>query len=368
MTIGIALLGAGIFAQSQHLPAIDGCDLLELKAVYSRSQKSAEAFVTNSGKTDLPVYFDEPATPGKSLADLLARSDIAAVAVAMPINLQPQAIRTALAAGKHVISEKPVADTVENARALIADYAKLSSPPLWGVAENYRYQKSLHVAEEEVKKIGGTLVSFVLNSNKFVRPDGNYFNTAWRKNPTHPGGFLLDGGIHYIASLRSLLAAAGAPPSKTNKITKLAGTMEQLLEILPPADTVRNIAVTEGGASGVVTMSFGTEFGAPLEISVTTTDGMVTWTPKKVTVATRNAADPFNPHIVEHDCSPKNPAFPTDEGTGVKAEFRAFAANIAEGKTAVETRLSPAEALADLELLESMFDSGAAGLAAKVVP
>ena len=299
---------------------------------------------------------------GRGLADLLARSDIAAVSVCMPINLQPIAIRAALRAGKHVISEKPVADTVANAEALLADYQSLSSSakPIWAVAENYRYMKSLQLAAEQLRQIGGDLVSFSLVSNKFVRPDGNYFNTPWRKNPTHPGGFLLDGGIHYVAALRTMLAAVAGD----NDIVTVAGTMTQLLPILPPADTVRNIAVTKGGASGVVTISFGTEFGAPLEISVTTTQGMVTWQPKSVTVATRNEADLFKPHQQVFDCSAANPAFPDDEATGVKAEIAAFAKSIAaaDGKHSVDARQSSVEALADLRVLEAMFATGAAGL------
>ncbi|CAK7210275.1 hypothetical protein SCUCBS95973_000723 [Sporothrix curviconia] len=366
MAVGFALLGAGIFAQSQHLPAIQACDLLALKAVYSRSQKSAEAFASKAADASLDVYFDEPAVAGRGLADLLARSDIQAVSVCIPINLQPDAIRAALRAGKHVISEKPVADTVDNAKALIADYQSLGASaaaarPIWAVAENYRYQQSLQLAEAQLKKIGGDLVSFSLVSNKFVRPDGNYFNTPWRKNPTHPGGFLLDGGIHYVAALRALLGAVRGD----NEIATVAGTMAQLLEILPPADTVRNVAITRGGASGVVTMSFGTEFGSPLDISVTTTEGMVTWRPKSVTVQTRNPhpdpASPFKPYETVLDCSAANPAFPADEATGVKAEFAAFAQSITAGNNAVDARQSPSEALKDLRVLEAMFATGATG-------
>lgn len=40
--IGIALLGSGIFAHDEHKPAINACKDFELKAVYSRTKKSAE--------------------------------------------------------------------------------------------------------------------------------------------------------------------------------------------------------------------------------------------------------------------------------------------------------------------------------------
>lgn len=43
--IGIAILGAGIFAREEHKPAVDACKDLELKAVYSKSKRSAEGLL-----------------------------------------------------------------------------------------------------------------------------------------------------------------------------------------------------------------------------------------------------------------------------------------------------------------------------------
>ncbi|OAA62880.1 nuclear migration protein [Niveomyces insectorum RCEF 264] len=369
MAVGIALMGAGIFAQTEHLPAIEACNLLTLKAVYSRSQATAEALAAKAtASSDFQTYFDEPAVPGRSLADLLARADIAAVAVCMPIALQPQAIRKVLAAGKHVISEKPVAETVASARSLLAEYRQACAaataagtrPSVWAVAENYRYQASLHLAADKVREIGGSLVTFHLSSSKFVGPDINYFNTPWRKVPTHPGGFLLDGGIHDLAGLRTLLNAVPNSADK-NRITKVTSATSQLLEILPPIDTLRAVAVTAGGASGVLTMSFGTEFGPEFKASVTTTEGRVTWRQDRVTVVRRNPQEGQPPIEVTFPCAAGLPGYPAAEANGVKPEFAAFARSVADANGVVDPRQSPEEALADLELMEAMFDSGAAG-------
>jgi hypothetical protein len=43
-------------------------------------------------------------------------------AVLLPITVQPDVIRAALAAGKHILSEKPVAPDVASGAALIAEY------------------------------------------------------------------------------------------------------------------------------------------------------------------------------------------------------------------------------------------------------
>jgi predicted dehydrogenase len=87
----------------EHLPAIRAAGTYEIKAVYSRSKKSAEALITD-GSVD--VYSDDSG-PGKGLEDLLERKDIQAVDVVLPITHQPEVIKKALKAGKHVVSFPP---------------------------------------------------------------------------------------------------------------------------------------------------------------------------------------------------------------------------------------------------------------------
>lgn len=71
--------------------------------MWSRSLKSAES--VGADVKDLALY-SEDSGEGKSLDDLLARTDIKAVTIALPIKNQPEYIRKALLAGKHVLSEK----------------------------------------------------------------------------------------------------------------------------------------------------------------------------------------------------------------------------------------------------------------------
>lgn len=205
---GIALLGAGIFAREgkfypslkstppksskqdiaihptntppEHLPAIEATSTLSLKAVYSRSQSSAEALASASrSPSTVAIYFDSPAVPGKSLDDLLQRDDIVAVDVVLPILHQPGVIRKALQAGKHVLSEKPVAGDVKAARELIAWYGGLQQGGklLWGVAENWRYMESLRYAGEKVREIGGELVTFKLSKYGSIAEGNKYLET-----------------------------------------------------------------------------------------------------------------------------------------------------------------------------------------------
>jgi predicted dehydrogenase len=129
---------------------------LTLKAIYSRSLKSAKALGEAAGNVDL--YSDDSGS-GKSYHDLLQRTDIHAVILALPILSQTKYVETALAAGKHVLSEKPIAGDIEAAEQLIQYYnTKIDKNKVfWGVAENFRFLDSFLYAQQEIHKLGKVL-------------------------------------------------------------------------------------------------------------------------------------------------------------------------------------------------------------------
>jgi predicted dehydrogenase len=74
----IALIGSGIFAKEEHLPAIKATPTLTLKAIYSRSRKSAEALAADASHVELYSEDQE----GRKYEDLLKREDIQGVIIA----------------------------------------------------------------------------------------------------------------------------------------------------------------------------------------------------------------------------------------------------------------------------------------------
>jgi predicted dehydrogenase len=305
-------------------------------------------------KSPVDKYYDNPSEPGKSLDDLLARTDIGAVVVVLPISNQPEVIKKALAAGKHVLSEKPVAKDVATAKELIGWYRSLSSPPIWAVAENFRYIESLRHAAQKIKGLGGKVVTFHLKRYGFVKEDDKYFNTECelpinvsrllicqakccigRKIPDYQGGFVLDGGVHFVAGLRLLLGAAGEEVAQVSSFTSL------LQERLGPVDTVHAVATTKSGVSGTIVMSFGTEHKTGFDMEVVTTNGVVNWNPSEVVVT-------------QH--SKGGQRFGRD--SGVKAEVAAFGKSL-ESKTP-DPLQTPEEALSDLQFLQGLLESGEA--------
>ncbi|KFY59684.1 hypothetical protein V497_04131 [Pseudogymnoascus sp. VKM F-4516 (FW-969)] len=336
MAIGVALIGSGIFATEQHLPAIEATPILQLKAIFSRSLVAATTLATVA-KGDVDTYADD--NDGKDYAALLARSDITAVIIALPINVQPAYIEAALAAGKHVLSEKPIANDVEAAEKLIHFYTALKekgSKATWGIAENFRFLEPFQFASQEIEKLGG-VVGFRVKVFQHVKAGTKYFETEWRKTPSHQGGFLLDGGVHFTAGTRLLLGANNRPSS-------LSAYTALLQPHLPPIDTVNSIWQTTKGISGTVQISFGTSLSGD-EYTIACSDGSVTVSRDTVTVRTGE----------EKDGNQTSTVF-TGGGSGVKAEVKAWAEGLEAGKE--NTLQSPAAALADLELLEAMLKSG----------
>jgi predicted dehydrogenase len=119
-----------------------------LKAVYSRSQTSAQELasvaVTALKLDSAPsVYHD--GDPSTNLDALLKRSDIVAVIVILPITHQPSVVLKALAAGKHVLSEKPVAPDVARGVKLVSTFQSQYKPRglIWRVAENFEAEPGI---------------------------------------------------------------------------------------------------------------------------------------------------------------------------------------------------------------------------------
>jgi predicted dehydrogenase len=117
---------------------------------------------------------------------LLKRPDIGSVIVVLPITHQPGVILKALAAGKHVLSEKPVApDVVEGAKLISIFESQYKSKGLvWRVAENFEAEPGHQVASKVIRegKIGKVLF-FNYRGVNHMDKTSKWYNTPWRTVP-----------------------------------------------------------------------------------------------------------------------------------------------------------------------------------------
>lgn len=159
---------------------------MNLKAVYSRSAKSAKALAALAG-SDVAIYSDDSGS-GNTYHDLLLRDDIAAVIIALPIMSQPEFVEAALVAGKHVLSEKPVAENLARAEKLIKYYEanQKKNKATWSVAENFRFLATYKLAREEVQRLGRVL-GFRVKVFGNVKAGGKYFGKSILNLLLHPG-------------------------------------------------------------------------------------------------------------------------------------------------------------------------------------
>lgn len=322
--IRLALIGTGIFARDAHIPTLQALgDAFEIVALCNRSREPAE---------DLAAELGTPVDVTTDLDALLARDDIDAVDVVVPIHTLPSVVEQALAAGKHVISEKPVAPDVATGRRLLALYGQ-HADRVWMVAENWRYDHVMSGAAEIIRRgdIGRPLlVDWALRSD--FSPSNKYFSTTWRRENRFPGGLLLDGGVHYAAALRML----------AGEVASVSAVATQHSPDLPPVDTLSATLVFENGALG----SFGVTYAAggpwPWALTVTGDEGALRISDGVISVAT--GSDTYALELPEHQ--------------GIREEFTAFAAAIRDGAPHHNT---PDQAVQDVALIEAMLRAAETG-------
>lgn len=333
--IRLALVGAGIFARDAHVPALKSLGELpgerfEIVAVYSRSRATADAMLPLlPGKPD--VYTD--------LSQLLQRTDIEAVDVLLPIEALPAAIDMALAAGKHVISEKPIAPDVASGRQLVNIYRNHPGQA-WMVAENIRYTAAFQRAAEIVRsgEIGQILlVDWAIHNS--VTPANKYYHTEWRRSGTFPGGFLMDGGVHHVAAYRMI----------AGEIVSVSAEARQMRADLPPADTLTASLQFASGLLGSYAVTYTAVTSSPTLMCIVGDKGMVRVNGYSLEVTTDEA--PLNESIGERD--------------DIAAELAAFADAVRLGTPHVN---SPLEALRDVAVVEAMLQSARTGCRVEVDP
>lgn len=112
MTLKIAMLGTGRIADQELAPAIAEVDGACLWSVFSRDAGRGREFAErHAAAAKEPTHTD--------LDNLLADDDLDAVLIASPDKLHARQCIAAARAGKHVLTEKPMATEVAEAQAMI---------------------------------------------------------------------------------------------------------------------------------------------------------------------------------------------------------------------------------------------------------
>ncbi len=146
--------------------------------------------------------------------DAAINSDYDAVDIVLPHNLHLKYSKKAMERGKHVLIEKPIASTIEEAREMIS-FAREKKVKLM-VAEQYYFDSAL---TEVLKLLSKNVIGKV--HTIIVRDQRLYSKTGWRtEQKIMGGGSLIDGGVHYIEAMLDF----GGPIEKMHSYTYHGGS------------------------------------------------------------------------------------------------------------------------------------------------
>ncbi|OZU88322.1 oxidoreductase [Virgibacillus indicus] len=117
----IGIIGCGAIAIKKHLPSLQKLKQVEIVAFCNRNIEKAKAAAKDFGTADAKIYEDHK--------ELLKDKAIDVVHVCTPNLSHAEISIAALAAGKHVMCEKPMAKTSEEAKRMV-EAAKRSGKKL----------------------------------------------------------------------------------------------------------------------------------------------------------------------------------------------------------------------------------------------
>jgi len=165
---------------------------LKIVACYSRSEEKRRAFAAKYGCRAVPAY-----------EAILDDRDVEAIVNTTPNEVHLETTRAAAAASKHVFLDKPIANTIADARALTDACRKASVVLALG------YQRRREAPFRWIRKqIDDGAFGKLVNAECNISRDrlGKIDLGSWRYTAKGmPGGVMLQIGIHYTDVLEYLL-------------------------------------------------------------------------------------------------------------------------------------------------------------------
>jgi predicted dehydrogenase len=217
--VGIGIIGFGGIAQAAHAPGYrsipDECEILAVADI------TPERLVQAQGpQWNIPHAFED-------YRKLLEMPEIDAVSVCTPNYAHQQPARDALAAGKHVLCEKPMAMNATEATAMVqaaAQYGKQLQ-----IGYNWRFASGAQSLRRSID--AGKLGDVYYARAQALRRRGVPGWGVFTQKDKQGGGPLIDIGVHitdltlYFMSHKKPVAASGKTYTKFGTREGVIGTM-----------------------------------------------------------------------------------------------------------------------------------------------
>ncbi len=206
-TIRVGVIGTGMIS-APHMEGYRACPNAEVLAVCDVVGERAKAMAK---KFDVPNVFT-------SVDKLLAMKDIDAVSVCTPNIDHKRSVLKALAAGKHVLCEKPMAMNARQAQTMIDAAGKARKKLM--IALNNRFRADVRFLKKiiETGQIGTPYYARSLSVRRRGVPSWGVFG----QKKLQGGGPLIDIGVHMI-DLTWYLMGCPKPVSVSGKTYETIG-------------------------------------------------------------------------------------------------------------------------------------------------
>lgn len=184
--LGVAMLGLGGYASGQLAPALKETKLCQLTAVVTGHPEKGEKWAKDYNLKKENIYSYE------TLDRIADNKDVDIVYVVTPPALHPEFTIRAAKAGKHVISEKPMATSVSDCNEMIAACKRAKVQLGVGYRMHYDLFRKELMRMAAAKEFGGPpkmngTFSFVMNQKQ------------WRiDKKLAGGGAMMDLGVYIV--------------------------------------------------------------------------------------------------------------------------------------------------------------------------
>lgn len=248
--VRIAVLGTGFIANI-HLESYERfVPQAEVVAVYGRKADRAKAFAEQFG---IPSWYDD-------IDKLLAEEEVDIVDICLPNYLHHEAAMKAARADKHLIVEKPLALTLEEADEMIAECGKRGLKLMY--AEELCFAPKYERVRALVESGAVGEVYMLKQAEKHSGPHSPWFY----KKETAGGGVMMDMGCHALAWFRWM--------THNNPVKSVYASMKTVLHDTDVDDNTVTLVEFENGVTAVAEDSWARHGGMDDRIEVYGTKGV----------------------------------------------------------------------------------------------
>jgi len=230
--VRVACIGMGWWSDVLA-DAIQRSGKLKIVACYSRSREKPQAFAAKYGCRVSRAY-----------EAILDDREIEAIVNTTPNDAHLETTRAAAGAGKHVFLDKPIANTIADARAITAACRRARVV----LALGYQRRRESHFRWIR-RQIDDGQLGRLVNAEANISRDrlGKIDPASWRYTAAGmPGGVMLQIGIHYTDVLEYLLGP----------VTAVSGKLAQLVLPGDNPDVASLVMEHEGGALSTLNASY----------------------------------------------------------------------------------------------------------------